>query len=136
MKILRISSIVLEWFVAVSAIAGGCMVASTNGKGFDLSADWLSGVFSSYLIPGIILAVVIGGTQVIAAVAEMRQSSHAYEATATATIGMLIWFFVELYILKHTHWMQILYFSIGILTLIFLLLRMNYERSPNPKTDN
>jgi hypothetical protein len=41
---------------------------------------------------------------------------------------MLIWFFAELYILKHTHWLQILYFSIGILTLIFLLLRMKYEK--------
>jgi hypothetical protein len=127
MKSLRISSIVLEWFVALSAISGGYAVAASNGKGFDLSTDWISGIFRSYLIPGIILAVVIGGTFVIAAIAETIKSSKAYEATATATLGLLIWFFAELYILKHTHWLQILYFGIGILILIFLLLRMKYE---------
>jgi hypothetical protein len=129
MRFLRISSIVLEWFVAISAIAGGYMVASTNGKGLDLAPDTLGGTFPSFLIPGIILALVIGGTQLIAAIAEMTRSSKAYEATATATIALLIWFFAELYILKHTNWLQILYFSIGILTLIFLLLRMKYERA-------
>jgi hypothetical protein len=75
MKLLRVSTIVLEWFVAISAFAGGYKVASTNGKEFDLSPDWLSGTFQSYLIPGIILAVVIGGTQAIAALAEMMKSS-------------------------------------------------------------
>jgi hypothetical protein len=129
MKFLRISSIVLEWFVALSAIAGGYMVASTNGKGLDLTPDTLGGTFSSFLIPGIILTVVIGGTQLIAAIAEMKRSSKAYEATATATIAMLIWFFAELYILKRTHWLQILYFAIAILTLIFLLFRMKYEEA-------
>jgi hypothetical protein len=129
MKFLRISSIVLEWFVAITALAGGYKVASINGKGFDLSPGWLNGTFQSYLVPGIILAVVIGGTQAIAALAEMMKSSKAHEASATAAFALLIWLFAELYILKHTHWLQILYFSIGILTLIFLLFRLKYEKT-------
>jgi hypothetical protein len=129
MKILRMISILLEWFVGISAIAGGYVVAASNGKGVDLSTDWLSGSLGSYLIPGIILAVVIGGTQVIAALAETMKSSIAHEASATAALSLLIWFFIELYILKHTNWLQILYFAIGVLILIFLLLRMKYEKS-------
>jgi len=52
MTFLRIFSIVLEWFVGISAIAGGF-----------------------YLIPEITLAVVIGGTQIIAALAKMMKSA-------------------------------------------------------------
>ena len=64
-KIAFWSLVALTGFNALSAIAGGIAVLVTNGLGMPTSM-LASGPFVSFTWPGVILAVVVGGSQVLA----------------------------------------------------------------------
>jgi hypothetical protein len=109
------------YFGAISAIAGGVLGAAFNGVGMPL--EYLTGTpFTSYLGPGLILGLVIGGTQGLAAV--MTQRGHPYSriAASVAGFGMIIWIFVELAVISEYSWLQTLYLALGIGELILVLV--------------
>lgn len=68
MNAARIVLIILDAVVAVTAVGGGIALAAGLEDG-RYPAGWLKGTpFGSYLIPGLILAVVVGGSAAAAAV--------------------------------------------------------------------
>ncbi|MCU1597134.1 MAG: hypothetical protein JWQ47_873 [Glaciihabitans sp.] len=114
--------IVLLYFGALSAIGGGVLGVVVNGAGVPL--EYLRGTpFTSYLIPGLILGVVIGGTQGLAAITTQRQHPYSSIAATVAGFGMIIWIFVELAITGYS-WLQTVYFALGVgeLLLVMVLL--------------
>jgi hypothetical protein len=95
----------------MSAAAGGAGIAATNGLGMPKS--WLAGSpFASYLWPGLVLLVVVGGTQAIAG------------------FGMIIWIYVEVTILPVTSWLQPAYFATGTLQVVLVLLALGVLPGP------
>ena len=117
-----------EFLLAVSAISGGYNLVARNGEGLPLS--WLENTpFSSYVWPGIILMVIVGGSYLLAAKLMWKQSKWYLEASATAGFGLLIWLFTEIYLLKHSFWLQALYFVFGISTLVITLLLQKYHKA-------
>jgi hypothetical protein len=71
-------------------------------------------------VPGVILGVVVGGTQLAAAIALLRKQRSALLLSAIAGFGMLIWIFVELAIIRQYSWLQAAYFALGAMELIFV----------------
>jgi hypothetical protein len=65
--------------------------------------------------------VVVGGTQLAAAVALLARCRAALPLSAIAGFGMLIWIFVELAIIRQYSWLQAAYFGLGGLELILVL---------------
>lgn len=118
--------IIILFFVAVSAVGGG--LSLVFGK-TDIPLSELSG-FSSFLIPGLVLTLVVGGTNAIAGIAVLRKSKRAVEWSATAGFSLMIWFFVELYLVSGHNFLQVIYFSLGILLLILTFVAERYK-SPN-----
>jgi hypothetical protein len=109
--------------VGLSAIAGGLGLILTNGLGMPL--EWLAGSpFLTYLWPGIILLSVVGGTSLAASYAIWRRTRLAEEMSAVASFGLQLWIFVEIYIIKQVHWLHILYFVLGTVSLILLLCEL------------
>ena len=90
--LLRISGVTLfvaSVFVALTAVGGGITVAAGVDK---FPADWLIGTpFSSYLIPGLILAIVVGGSAVMAVVAALRRSDVGALTSMLAGAILLGW---------------------------------------------
>lgn len=128
MSPLRLALILLFGFVCVTSIAGGIGFIVTNGLG--LPIQWLIGTpFVSYLWPGIILAVVVGGTHLLATVFLLRSHSLAYEISAVAGFGLLIWVYVQLYILQRSYYLQTIFFSIGILELLILFILLRSQKN-------
>ncbi|RIJ76575.1 hypothetical protein D1871_11865 [Nakamurella silvestris] len=76
---------------------------------------------NSYLWPGIILLVVIGGTQTVAVVAELRHRSTGLFWSAVAGLGMLIWIFVELAIMGEFTPLHGIYFVTGMAQVVLVL---------------
>jgi len=104
-------------FGAVSAVAGMVLCSGFNGGGIPL--DYLDGTpFSSYFVPGLILGVVAGGTQFLAAIGLLRRRDWALIATVVAGFGMMIWIFVEIALIRQYSDLQTIYFSLGALELI------------------
>lgn len=109
-------------FGAISALAGAVLGVAANGAGVPLS--YLQGTpFTSYVIPGLILGLVVGGTQGLAAITIQQRHPYGPLAAAIAGFGMVIWIFVELAITGYT-WLQAIYLALGIgeLALVLVLL--------------
>ncbi|MDQ1286509.1 MAG: hypothetical protein QG622_74 [Actinomycetota bacterium] len=82
----RWSALVLDGFVAVTAIGGGAALA-TGAEGTRFPVDWLRRTpWTSYLIPGLILACVVGGSAVGAWIAVVRRRPSAGAATSVAAV--------------------------------------------------
>lgn len=116
-------------FVAGTAVAGGsALIIGTviDDRSGILTPDssFLEGTaLDSYLLPGLLLATVIGGTHAIAGAALVRRDPRALLATTVAGFGILIWVFVQMAVVPFSA-LQALYFAIGLaevgLTLVAL----------------
>ncbi|MFG6444825.1 hypothetical protein ACFXQA_06080 [Microbacterium sp. P07] len=109
-------------FGAISALVGGALGVVVNGAGVPL--EYLEATpFDSYVIPGLILGVVVGGTQGFAAISTQRRRSYGLLAAAVAGFGMTIWIFVEVTITGYS-WLQVVFLGLGIgeIALVLLLL--------------
>ena len=118
----RILLLILTAFSTVSAAGGFWYLAPAGAPG--MSATSLAGSpFDSYLWPGIILLVVVGGTQAAAFVLLLLRSGLAPLVTAVAAFAMLIWIVAETMLFsippEDPAWatmriLQIAYFAIGL----------------------
>lgn len=125
-KLLNTVLVIIELFVFVSAIAGAYALIWLEGMGMPLS--FLSdSPFRSFVVPGIILGLVVGGGSLFAAIASIARWRVRPEAVAVSGFGLIIWIFTEMYIIKAVNWMQILYFGLGTLILVFLILLQKLE---------
>jgi len=107
-------------FGALSAVVGAVLAIAANGAGVPL--EYLeNSPFSSYFIPGLLLGVVVGGTQLAAAIALLARRAIALLLSAIAGFGMLIWIFVELAMMQQFSWLQAAYFGLGGLELVLVL---------------
>jgi hypothetical protein len=107
-------------FGALSAFLGAVLAIAANGAGVPL--EYLANSpFSSYFVPGLVLGVIVGGTQLAAAIALLAKRHTALLLSAIAGFGMLIWIFVELAIMLQYSWLQAAYFILGGLELILVL---------------
>ena len=125
----RSTLLVVEAFVAVTAFAGG-LALMLGALIPDLSmvitppAEYLEGSpFSSYLVPGLVLALVLGGLNAIAFVLLLQRRPSALFAAATAGYAALIWIFVQMMVIPFS-FLQAVYFMAGAveLGLVMLLL--------------
>jgi len=113
--------LVVGWFNLLSALGGGIGLIAANGMGMPMS--WLVGSpFDSYVGPGVILLLVVGGTQALAVLLQHRRQPWYPAAAAVAGFGMVIWIYVELIILPGYSFLHTLYFGTGMLQLIVTLL--------------
>ena len=119
--VLRWSLLIMLSFAAVSAAVGGVMGVFFDGAG--VPHRYLDGTpFDSFVAPGLILGVVVGGTHAVAALAVYRRDRVGALAAAVAGFGMMIWIFVELAMILEFSWLQVLYFAIGLCEVVLVLL--------------
>lgn len=80
----RTVSVVSTAFVGLTAVGGGIALAA-GAEGDRFPVAWLDGTpFDSYLVPGLILAIVVGGSAIVALIAVWRTSRLAGPATIVA----------------------------------------------------
>lgn len=122
-RLARWALAIVTVFSALSAVGGGIAVLATAGLGMPQSM-LANGPFDSFLWPGIVLLLVVGGTQTVSAVLLLLRRESALLWSAIAGFGMIIWIFVETGIIAGISWLQVLYFTTGTiqLVLVFALL--------------
>lgn len=132
--IARRTLIVVLFFGAASAVLGGVLGMAFGGAGVPL--DYLDGtVFSSFVGPGLILLVVVGGTQAAGAIALLRHAPYAQAIASVAGFGMVIWIVAELAIISEYSFLQAVYLGVGIVELGLVLVIAGVFRSPRRATD-
>ncbi|MDR5698952.1 hypothetical protein [Agromyces aerolatus] len=123
----RTTLLVVQLFIALTAALGGLALV-LGSMSADLATilsppdDVLEGSpFDSFLVPGVILAVVLGGVHVWAAVAVLRRSRWALFLSAAAGYAMLTWIFVQMVVVPFSA-LQAVYFAAGAVELGLVLL--------------
>ncbi len=112
--------VALLFFGALSSFVGAVIGVAANGAGVPLS--YLDHTpFTSFVLPGLILGVVVGGTQLGGAIALLAKHRQGPLLATVAGFGMLIWIFAELAILRQYSWLQTGYFALGGVELILVL---------------
>ncbi len=121
-------------FVALTAIGGGITLVLGVDK---FPAQWLVGtLFRSYLIPGLILTIVVGGSAAAAAVTVLRKSGKGALFSIIAGVILLGWLLGERLILPKTafdpkfFWLEAIYIAAGLLMVVpsLAVLRALHKR--------
>lgn len=112
-KSMRIVLVALEIFVGIGAVAGGLGVM-TNG--IRLPVEWLQGSpFDSYAIPGLILMIAVGGSQLVAAVTVLREREWGAAASLAAGLVLVVWIVAQVVIIGFRSWLQPFFLVLGFL---------------------
>lgn len=121
-RIARITLLIVQAFVAVTALAGGLalVVGSVDpamGSVLIPPSEYLAGSpFGSYLIPGVLLIVLVAGVHGVAFFAVLWDSRWRTVLSAVGGFSCLIWIFVQMVYIPFS-FLQALYFVIGLVEL-------------------
>lgn len=124
---IRFTLTTLTAAVGLSAVAGGLAlvigaVTSSPSGGIVPDTTYLIGSpFASYLVPGVLLALVVGGTHILAMLLVGRSAPAGPFAGAVAGFGLLIWIFVQMMFVPFSV-LQAVYFAAGLAELGLVLL--------------
>lgn len=139
----RLVLLVLLGFTAGTSIPSGLFMMFQSWLGPDAVAvppeaslpSWLleDSPFDTYLVPGLILSLVVGGTHLWAFMLTLRRSRRAHFVTAVAGYAILMWIFVQMVFIPFS-FLQALYFAVGMAELGFLLLALGLVRGRSPST--
>lgn len=130
---------VADVFVALTAVFGGITVAAGVDK---FPPAWLTGtVFSSYLIPGLILTVVVGGSATAAMSATLCERDAGTLFSGVAGGILLGWMVGERLILPSVAfapqfwWLEAIYVAAGLMMLVpAAAIRWAVHNSPSRQT--
>ena len=136
---IRIALLIVQAFVAFTAVVGGiALVIGSLDAEFSTIVnpppEYLAGSpFDSYVVPGLILAVVVGGVHVAAFVLLERGRPSALFAATAAGYAALIWIFVQMVFIPFSV-LQAVYFAAGLAELGLVLLLLGLFRPARPRT--
>lgn len=117
----RTALVALELFVAATAIGGGvALVAGLEGDRFPLG--WLTGTpFADYIVLGLILAAVVGGSAAGATIALVRRSAIGLRSSLVAGLLLAGWTVGEVVLIRADNElvspMEALYLVVGLATI-------------------
>ena len=96
-RIRRVTA-VLAGFVGVTAVLGG--VELITGFPIRQPVEWLAGTpFDSYLVPGLLLAGIVGGSAALAFIAALRADPRWPRAAIVAGVVLCGWIVAEMVLL-------------------------------------
>jgi hypothetical protein len=104
---------VLELLLAAAAVYGGVGLAWGNAIG--MLDEWLEGTpFTSWLVPGVLLLLVVAVPMAIAAVLELRRSPWAAAVSITAGAAQIAWIAAQLAIMQRYNVQQPIILACGL----------------------
>jgi hypothetical protein len=109
----------LQAFIGVTAIAGGFRLVSNPNGTMDIPVGWLiNSPFTSYLIPGLVLLVVIGFGNVLASIVSFLKMRYAGGIAVILGTFLIFFMTIEVWFVGLRNFLQPLYFILGAIVLI------------------
>ena len=95
------------------------MVAQPDGTILNLSTSLLEpSPFKDFLIPGIILASIVGGTNLLAVFFNMHRSIKRYNWALAGGIMISGWIIVQMILIRAVNMLQLIYLGIGAIIIL------------------
>jgi hypothetical protein len=114
------SLVVVSAFNAVSALGGGIGMVAADGLSMP-KAMLDDTPFSTFTVPGLVLALVVGGTQTAAVWLLVARRRSALLWSAVAGFGMVIWVVVEIGFIQALMFLHVIYLGTGLLQLLLVI---------------
>jgi len=113
--------LITETVTGLSAlICGGLLVTWPDGSAIGLPLFLLkTSPFDNFFIPGLILALVIGGSQLIALLAGLSNLTSAGRRTLIAGILLMGWIIVQVIMIRGVSWLHLVFAGIGLFQIIY-----------------
>lgn len=107
---------ILVSFIAVTALLSGILLISKpDGSIMNLPLSLLYGTpFKDFRIPGIILAVIVGGTNLLAVFFNLLRHRTRYDWAMAGGAVITGWVIAQFILTGAFHWLLIFYFVLGI----------------------
>ncbi len=115
-KAIHIAEGILQSCIGLSAVPSGLLlVIRPDGSLMEMPVSILKGSpFGDYLVPGILLFLVMGLGNLAAAILSFRRRELAGFAGIFFGFALVIWIFMQVSMIGGGHWLQYLYFFLGI----------------------
>ncbi len=106
--------------VAAAAIIWGiALIVDPSGGSVGLTeADLVHAPFDTFLIPGLVLSLAVGGSHLAAALAHLLRRRTAPLFSLFAGSVLVVWIAVQIVVLAELHWLQGLLMAIAVLELV------------------
>jgi hypothetical protein len=119
-KVLFVCQGILQYLIGLGAVVSGfMMIIKPGGDTLYLPLSMLQGSpFANFLIPGIILFTVNGIGNLFAGILSFRRHQLAGFAGIFFGLALMIWIFVQVNMIGGGHWLQYLYFTLGLVELV------------------
>ena len=101
-------------------ISGAMLIIDPSGTTMGLAKDLLfNSPFQNYLIPGLLLFFVIGGSQALSAYALIKGKAYMKESLLFAGLSLLMWIVVQLFLLGYVFFLQAIILCVSIFELVY-----------------
>jgi hypothetical protein len=129
-RIVYIAEGVIQAFIGIGAVVcGALLIVAPDGSFMQMPLDMLRGSpFRSFLIPGLILFLIIGVGNIVSAIFCFRMRQVAAFGGMLFGFALIIWIFVQVSMIGGGHWLQYLYFVLGLVLLILGIAMRELER--------
>lgn len=111
---------ILISFVAVSAALSGLWLMSNPDSGFvNLPHSLLNGTpFSDFRLPGILLAILVGGINFLAVFYNIQKHRNRYNWALCGGTVTIAWVMIQMVANREVYWLQFIYLAVGILIIL------------------
>lgn len=122
--------IVLHLLIGLSGVGAGLALAlKPGGDALGFPVAWLRGSpFPDYRFPGLFLAIVIGGANLVSAAGLLRRTIWAPSASFATGLLLLAWITIQWAIIRYRHWTQVLWVAVFSLTTVLAGLTLRRDR--------
>jgi hypothetical protein len=111
---------VLLMLVAFSStVAGLAMIANQHGDALNIPMGLFEGTpFRSFLLPGILLSVIVGGFSLFAIFLITQKSARQFNWSIVAGAVVILWVIAEMVLLQFANWLHAVYLVVGLLIIL------------------
>jgi hypothetical protein len=110
----------LTAFVALTAIvSGGLLVSYPDGSALNMTTILLKTTpFRNFLVPGIILTVLVGGTNLVAVLLNLQTHPLRYNWAIAGAALLIGWVVIQMLLIGSLHWLQFVYLAVGLMIIL------------------
>ena len=122
--ILNRTVILLEAMAAISSLAGGItLVSKPDGSFMGFKTSLLDGTpFDNFLVPGLILTFIVGGSAALGTIAGISQNAWARAAWVMSGSVFAIWIIVQIAMVGLISWLQPTMLGLGLSILVLVYI--------------
>ncbi len=104
---------------STSFVSGLMMISSPDGSNLNLTLSLLEGTpFDNYLIPGIILAFIVGGINLAAVALNLQRHKARYSWAQAGGVVLGGWIIVQMILINTVHWLHFIFLGLGVLIIL------------------